>query len=217
MPLPFTPEQFLEVFAAYNRAVWPAQLVAYLLGAVILVALLRPFGHSYRVISTGLALMWLWTGVAYHAGSFARINPAAMSFAALFVVQGLLFAHTALRRRDLRFVAACGPRTWAGWALIAYSALLYPLIGVADRGYPAMPTFGITPCPVTLFTFGLLLMARGPVPRRLLLIPLLWALIGGSASILLAVPQDWPLLLSAVLVVPWLWQHPSAAVAASSD
>jgi len=25
---PFTPEQFQEVFAAYNRAVWPAQLVA---------------------------------------------------------------------------------------------------------------------------------------------------------------------------------------------
>jgi hypothetical protein len=32
----------------------------------------------------------------------------------------------------------------------------------------------------------------------------------------LAVPQDWPLLLSAVLVVPWLWRHPSAAVVASS-
>jgi hypothetical protein len=216
MLLPFTPDQFLEVFAAYNRAVWPAQLVAYLLGLAMVVALLRPSGQSHRVIGVGLGLMWLWTGVVYHASFFARINPAAMAFAALFVVQGLLFAHAALTRSDLHFLAGRGPRTWVGWALIVYSALLYPLIGVAGHGYPAMPMFGITPCPVTLFTFGVLLVAQGPVPRRLLIIPFLWALVGGSAAFLLAVPQDWPLLLSGALVVPWLWRRPSAAIAAST-
>lgn len=214
--LPFTREQFLGVFADYNNAVWPAQLVAYLLGLAMLVALRRPSLQSDRVIGAGLGLMWLWTGVAYHAGFFARINPAAPALAALFVVQGLLFVHAALLRRDLRFVAGRGPHTWVGWALIVYAALLYPLLGAAAHGYPAMPTFGITPCPVTLFTFGTLLVAQGPVPRRLLVIPWLWALIGGSAAFLLSVPQDWPLLLSAVLVVPWLWRHPPAAVAASS-
>jgi hypothetical protein len=69
---------------------------------------------------------------------------------------------------------------------------------------------------VTLFTFGVLLVAQGPVPRLLLIIPLLWALVGGSAAFLLAVPQDWPLLLSAALVVPWLWRRPSAAIAAAT-
>jgi Family of unknown function (DUF6064) len=214
--LPFTREQFFGVFADYNDAVWPAQLVAYLLGLAMLVALRRPSLQSDRVIGAGLGLMWLWTGVAYHAGFFARINPAAMAFAALFVVQGLLFLHATLLRRDLGFVAGRGPRPWAGWALIVYAALVYPLIGAAAHGYPAMPTFGITPCPVTLFTFGTLLVAQGPVPRRLLVIPWLWALIGGSAAFLLWVPQDWPLLLSAVLLVPWLWRHPPAAVATSS-
>ncbi len=214
--LPFTCEQFLGVFAAYNNAVWPAQFVAYLVGLAMLVALRRPSLQSDRVIGAGLGLMWLWTGVAYHAGFFARINPAAIAFAALFIVQGLLFLHAALLRRDLCFVAGRGPRTWVGWALIAYAALLYPLLGAAAHGYPAMPTFGITPCPVTLFTFGTLLVAQGPVPRRLLVIPWFWALIGGSAAFLLSVPQDWPLLLSAVLLVPWLWRHPPGAVATSS-
>jgi hypothetical protein len=217
MPLPFTQDQFLEVFTAYNRAVWPAQIVAYLLGLAMVLVLRQPSRRPDGVVGVGLAVMWLWTGVAYHATFFARINPAAVAFAALFVVQGLLFAHAALLRSDLRFGAAArGPCAAVGWALIVYSALVYPLIGIASHGYPAMPMFGITPCPVTLFSLGLLPLAQGPVPRRLLVIPLLWALIGGSAAVLLAVPQDWPLLLGGVLVVPWLWRRAPAALAASA-
>jgi hypothetical protein len=209
MLLPFTQDQFLAVFAAYNLAVWPAQLVAYVLGLGMVLALLRPTRQGNRIVGAGLALMWVWTGVAYHALFFAPINKAAHAFAALFVVQGLLFAHAALLRSDLYFSRGNGLRSWLGWALIVYAALIYPLIGVAVHGYPAMPMFGITPCPVTLFSFGVLLLAQQPVPRRLLVIPFVWALVGGSAAFLLAVPQDWPLLASGLLVVPWLWRHPA--------
>jgi hypothetical protein len=211
MLLPFTPDQFLAVFVAYNLAMWPAQLVAYLLGLGMVLALLRPTRWTHRLVGAGLALMWVWTGVAYHALFFAPINGAAHAFAALFVVQGLLFAHAALLRSDLCFCRGHGLRAWLGWALIVYSALIYPSIGATGHGYPAMPMFGITPCPVTLFSFGLLLLAQPPVPRRLLGIPFLWALVGGSAAFLLAVPQDWPLLASGLLVVPWLWRQPAVA------
>jgi hypothetical protein len=209
MLLPFTQDQFLAVFAAYNLAVWPAQLVAYLLGLGMVLALLRPTRQSNRMVSAGLALMWVWTGLAYHAQFFAPINKAAQAFAALFVAQGLMFAHAALLRSDLCFSQGYGLRAWLGWALIVYATLVYPLIGVAGHGYPAMPMFGITPCPVTLFSFGVLLLAQPPVPRRLLVIPFVWALVGGSAAFLLAVPQDWPLLVSGLLVVPWLWWNPA--------
>lgn len=211
MLLPFTPDQFLAVFSAYNLAVWPAQLIAYLLGLGMVLVLLRPKRQSPRTVGVGLGLMWVWTGIAYHAMFFVQINQAANAFATVFVVQGLLFVHAALVRSDLRFSWENGPRAWLGWALIVYSALIYPLIGVVGHGYPALPMFGITPCPVTLFSFGVLLLAQGPVPRRLLVIPLLWALVGGSAAFLLAVPQDWPLLVSGLLVVPWLWRHPADA------
>ena len=40
--LPFTHEAFIAVFRVYNVAIWPAQVVAYLLGATILLLLLRP-------------------------------------------------------------------------------------------------------------------------------------------------------------------------------
>jgi hypothetical protein len=211
MLLPFTPDQFLAVFGAYNLAVWPAQLVAYLLGLGMVLTLVRTTRWTHRIVGAGLGLMWVWTGVAYHAEFFAPINKAANAFAALFVVQGLLFAHAALLQADLRFYRGHGLRSWLGWALVVYAAFVYPLIGVVGHGYPAMPMFGITPCPVTLFSFGVLLLAQPPVPRRLLVIPLVWALVGGSAAFLLAVPQDWPLLFSGLLVVPWLWRHPANA------
>jgi hypothetical protein len=199
--LPFTREQFVEVFARYNEAVWPAQWVAYVLGLAVVVAWLRPSRHRDRVVAGGLAAMWLWTGVAYHGLFFAAINRLAPVFAALFVLQGLLFAHAAARGR-LRFDPAPGPAAWPGWALAAYAALLYPLIGVlAGHGYPRLPMFGITPCPVTLFTFGVLWLAAPPWPRTLLVIPLSWSLVGGSAAFLLAVPQDWPLLASSLVGV----------------
>jgi Family of unknown function (DUF6064) len=216
MLLPFTPDQFLAVFAAYNLAVWPAQLVACLLGLGMVLALLRPTRWTQRIVGAGLGLMWVWTGVAYHALFFAPINKAAHAFAALFVVQGLLFAHAALLRSELRFTRGHGLRAWLGWALIAYSALIYPLIGAAGHGYPAMPMFGVTPCPVTLFSLGVLLLAHQPVPRRLLPIPLVWALVGGSAAFLLAVPQDWLLIASGLLIVPWLWRRTSVPFRATS-
>ena len=65
-----------------------------------------------------------------------------------------------------------------------------------------MPMFGITPCPVTIFTFGLFLLASSAVPRSLMVIPVVWSLIGGSAALLLHVPQDWFLLFSGIAIVP---------------
>lgn len=86
--------------------------------------------------------------------------------------------------------------------LLAYAAVPYPLLGQwSGHVYPAQPTFGITPCPVTLFTFGALLLTSAPVPRWLLIIPLAWSLVGGSAAFMLGVPQDWPLLFSGLTIL----------------
>lgn len=64
--------------------------------------------------------------------------------------------------------------------------------------------FGVSPCPVTIFTFGLLLMTTGRFSYWLLVIPFIWSVIGGSAAILLDVRQDWLLLVSGFIAVPIL-------------
>lgn len=201
--LPFTPEQFLTVFVNYNNAIWPIQIAAYLLGGISIALLFRKAPGSDRIIASILAVIWLWTGVGYHGLFFSAINKAADLFAGLFVVQGCCFIYAGVYRYQLRFGLQPGLATWVGAVFVAYAAIVYPLIGVAiGHRYPEMPMFGVTPCPVTIFTFGMLLLTMRPVPRWLLVIPVLWSLIGGSAAILLNVPQDWLLLLSGCIAVP---------------
>jgi hypothetical protein len=189
------------VFAQYNQAIWPAQVVAYALGLAAAAMLMRQGRIADLAIAGVLAAMWLWTGIAYHGLFFARINAAAYGFAVLFAAQGILLAVAALRGQ-LRFGRSGPMRGALGTAFIAYAAILYPLLGIASgHAYPAAPVFGVTPCPVTIFTFGMLLFARGPLVWWIAAIPLLWSLIGGSAAFLLNVPQDWLLLASGVLTI----------------
>lgn len=203
--LPFTREQFLAIFVAYNEAVWPVQVLAYLLGLLMIVLVIRPSAGRSRVIAAGLAAMWLWTGVAYHGMSFSAISNGAWGFATLFVAQSLFLIEAGVIRGHLAFGRADGWKAWMGWVLIGYASVGYPLLGrIIGHSYPAMPMFGITPCPVTLFTFGLFLLTSEPIPTRLLVIPVLWSLIGGSAAFLLAMPQDWPLLVSGIAALALL-------------
>ena len=96
--LPFTREQFLAVFVTYNEAVWPAQVLAYLLGLLMVGFILWPSEQRSRVVAAGLAATWLWTGVAYHGMHFSAISNGAWGFAALFVIQGLMFIEAGVLR-----------------------------------------------------------------------------------------------------------------------
>ena len=91
MNLPFTSEQFFQLFASYNQAIWPAQLIAYLSGFCAVWQAIKPRSSPSRVIPIALSAFWIWTGLIYHAGYFSAINRAAYFFALLFVLQGGLF------------------------------------------------------------------------------------------------------------------------------
>lgn len=200
--LPFAPNEFIALFGAYNDAVWPVQIIGHLLGIVMAGLVVRPSRLGSRIIGVGLALMWTWTGIAYHWLFFSPLNEAALLFGALFVLQGAGLFHAAALRGHLEFGTSRRPTAWLGWALVIYAAVLYPLLGMwTGHRYPEIPMFGITPCPVAIFTYGLLLLTTAPVSRWLLVIPLFWSLVGGSAAILLGITQDWLLLISAIAVL----------------
>ncbi|MDP3690421.1 DUF6064 family protein [Bradyrhizobium sp.] len=203
--LPFTSEQFRSVFVDYNNSIWPAQIAAYLLGGIAVALLYRKTPHGDRIIAGILAMMWLWTGVGYHALWFSSINKAAYAFAVLFILHGCYLLYAGVYRGLIGFGLRPGLPAVIGGAFVVYAAIFYPMIGVAaGHAYPAMPMFGVTPCPVVILTFGLLLLTVRPVPRWLLVVPFIWSLIGGSAAILLQVPQDWLLLVSGAITVPLL-------------
>ena len=200
--LPFSEDVFFRLFEQYNASIWPAQVVAYALGVALLVLALRPRRGGDRVIAVGLAVFWLWTGIAYHMLFFATINWAAWGFGALFALQGVAFVWRGALRGELRFRFTATPHGWVGLALAVFAMAGYPLAGwLAGHAWPRTAVFGVAPCPTTIFTLGLLLLAEPRVPLRLLAIPVLWAVIGGTAALLLAVPEDAALPLAAVLAL----------------
>jgi Family of unknown function (DUF6064) len=201
MSLPFSTDAFFEVFARYNAAVWPVVVALWVAAAGALGAVVRaPGARSSRVASAVLAALWLWGGLVYHATYFTSINPAAWGFAALFAGESGLLAWYGLRQRRLAFGTATGAARRLGIGLACY-ALAYPALNVlAGHAYPASPTFGV-PCPTGIFTAGLLLTTANRPPIPVVVVPVLWALIGGSAAVVLGVATDYVLLACSVLLV----------------
>lgn len=194
--LSFSPEAFVALFETYNRAVWPAPVVAYALGLAALFLAWRPVPGGSRWIAAILALMWAWNGIAYHLIHFTEINFVAPVFAAAFVLQAVLFGWAAAKG-GLAFRFRPDPAGWTGMGLALFAMAGYPLLATfAGHGWPKTAMFGIAPCPTTVFTLGLLLLAEGRASWSLLAIPLLWTLVGGSAAWLLGMPEDISLLVA---------------------
>jgi len=203
MELPFTTEQFLEVFGQYNNEVFPIQFLFIGLGLGVVALGLWPKKDAGRAISAILALLWLWMGIVYHWGFFSDINKAAFVFGAAFVAQGALFISKGVLINKLTFSHRPTPAVWVGSAMMLYALVIYPLLGYAlGRGYPVSPTFGL-PCPTTIFTFGILLWLDKKPPIYLLFIPFLWSIIGFMAAIKLGIREDIGLAVSAVITA-WL-------------
>jgi Family of unknown function (DUF6064) len=188
MTLPFTPGEFFDVFSAYNRALWPFAVALWIYALAVVVRFARRQA-SGRSIALLLSIEWAWTAVAYHAAFFSPINPAAWLFAVLFLVESGLIAWFGIVHSRMQFSTGSSPRGALAWIVIVY-ALAYPLLARAGgHAFPALPTFGV-PCPTTILTIGFLFASDARLPRVVAAIPLLWALIAGSAALTLGVAPD---------------------------
>lgn len=208
--MPFTAEQFFEVFRRYNVAVWPMQWVLYAAAlSAVWIAFRMP--RKSRLLGGLLAALWLWMAVAYHWVFFSAINPAATVFGVLFAAEAVLLLVWTRRERDLVIRARATVEGVVGGMFVLYALVAYPLLALAlGHRYPAAPTFGL-PCPTTIFTFGVLLWVEKPVPRRLLVVPAAWSLLGFSAVRPFGVIEDTGLLVAGIVaVVLLLRRHRSA-------
>ena len=209
MQLPFTGEQFFDLFAAFNGALWPALVALWTTSVVASVLLFSSRRPPDRCISAVLAAHWIWSALAYHVAFFTRINPAAWVFAALFLLQAALFLWLGVVQGRLLF--APWRNAWASvaWVLIAYS-LVYPGINAVQHfSVSRIPAFGV-PCPTTIFTAGMLMLAT-PRSWRLSIIPVMWSVIGGSAANLLAVRADYALPIAGIALAVFSLQRQSDA------
>ncbi len=197
--IPFTVDQFLDVFSAYNRTVWPAQLVLYTLGLSAVLLHVKPFANSERIINFILSSLWLWMAIVYHAWFFSAINPAALLFAAMFIVQAGIFFWEGVSGPRLPSKFRSGTWNLIGLVLVAYALVGYQLLGTwIGHQYPAAPTFGV-PCPTVIFTFGLIVASSARIPSYVLAIPLVWSAIGLWAALSLGMLEDLGLLVAGLV------------------
>ena len=197
MNLPFTHDQFLDVFAVYNGVFWPLVAALWLATVAALVALgMHRLGP--RWVAALLGVHWALSA-GYHLVYFVTINPAARLFGAVFLVQSALFFWLVFTGAGLEVTWGRRPHQVLSVAFCVY-AMLYPLAVLATGlEWPRMPAFGV-PCPTTLLTVGLLL---GLAPKRLWglsVIPVLWCLVAGTAAFQLGIRPDLALYAGAVLL-----------------
>jgi hypothetical protein len=207
MQLPFTNEEFFDLFAAYNLELWPALVALWTTSVVVSVLLLSSRQPGNRWISALLMAHWTWSALAYHVAFFTSINPAAWVFAAVFLVQAALFFWWGILQGRLSFAPWSNEWAPVAWILIAYS-LVYPGINAVQHlSVSRIPTFGV-PCPTTIFTAGMLMLAA-PRSWRLSIVPVIWSLIGGSAAFLLGVRADYGLPIAGIALAIFSTQRSS--------
>lgn len=178
----FSPRTYYRLFELHNRDVWPTQIATLAAGFGVLFLVVRNAAWRGRIVSTLLAMCWLWVAWAFHFQRYAGINWAATWFAAGFAVEALLLLWIGSVRGKLEpIVAGIGSRRRiAGIGLLLFALVVQPLIApVSGRSWMQMEMFGIAPDPTVVATLGVLLPMRGP--RWLLFpVPLAWCAISGA-------------------------------------
>ena len=194
MKPPFTEEQFLNIFKNYNLAVFPMQIIFYLMAFWIVFLLINPKPKSDKIITIFLSFFWLWMGIVYHINFFTSINKFAYVFGGFFIIQGFLFFIFGVFQNKFSFVFQKDKYGIIGIIFIAFSLIIYPILElVFGHIYPISPTFGL-PCPTTIFTFGVLLLNQKKCPILILIIPFIWTIIGLMAVFQFGMLEDFSLI-----------------------
>jgi hypothetical protein len=211
-----TGDQLLEVFSDYNQKIWPMQIVAYLLGFSTVILAVRKTAHSSRAIPAILAFFWFWVALLFWLPSLLQGFLPALIFTLIFLIQGLLFL-VYTRKPKLSFAMHKDIYNLAGLTFILYALVGYPIVGtIIGHGYPRMPPFGLTPCPLVTFTFGMLLLAEHRVPKALLIIPFFYAL-SGFLWVSIGILEDIGMIASGLLGVGLIWVRDSKSSSSGKE
>ena len=199
MKTPITTDQFFSVFEKYNHAIFPVQIILFLLSILALIAIGSKIKQKDKFVAGILGVLWLWIGIVYHWAFFSHINILALGYGVVFILQGLFLVWEGILLYNLKFVFRMTVQAFLGYFFILYSLIIYPVVGyLIEPNLSRTISVGL-PSPTIILTFGFLLLCDKKFSKYLLIIPSLWAVIGISAVIKLGVYQDSMLLIAAII------------------
>lgn len=184
-------DSFFAMWSQYNDSVWPMQIVTYVLGVLSIAMLVKRWKFSNKIIVGTLSVLWLWSGVVTFIIAFGDLSTQYYVWGALWIVQSLIFFYMGFVKPGLKFGFSGKWYNYLGLLFIIYALIAYPLIGsISGHPYPGSPIFGVAPCPVCIFTFGMFLFSTEKVPLYVIAIPFLWSLTGIYAVMVMKVYAD---------------------------
>jgi hypothetical protein len=194
----FSIEGFLPILEKYNLAIWPLQIVAYILGACALFFAFKATRYSSKIILAIFSFFWLFTGIVFCLLYWAPFHRSGYIFGICCVLQGLLFLY-GLIRSDLSIKPRDKTCTLVGTIFILYAAIGYQIFGYfLGHIYPKFFPVGLVPCPTTIFTFGIFLIIYKRIPIIYLIIPMIISL-AGIVAISKGIYEDIGLFIAGVL------------------
>lgn len=208
MIVKFSFDEFMAMLADYNKAIWPLQIVVYLVTIAILIMMLLQARLSGKILAAWLGILWIWVGIAFNLIFFSRLTQLGIVFGVFFILQGVIFLYGGFVRNDMEFRLNTRWEAITGLIIMLYALIGYPALEYAwGRGYPELLPFGLAPCPLTVFTLGILLLSHKKIPGYLILIPVIYSF-GGIIPVSLGITEDIGLIISGLLVlIIWLLQR----------
>lgn len=169
-------ETWWNQIGAYNDAIFPMQIIT--MGvAVILTYFLfaNPSPKTNNLMKVYLSFTCAWNGIIFFL-IFGKELPGTVLGAPLFILVAILLAWDIFTNKTQFSL----PETsWQKYltGLLVLCAFFYPVIGFAlGHYYPRTCTFGVMPCPTTVFALALLVAALPKVDKKVYLLLLVWAL-----------------------------------------
>ncbi len=199
MKTPITTEQFFSVFEKYNHAIFPVQIILFLLCILAFIAIGTKIRHKDTFVTVILGVLWLWMGIGYHFAFLSGISNVAYGFGLLFILQGLFLLWEGALLYNLKFELKNSIQSYFGYFFILYGLIIYPVAGyLTEPDLSRTLSIGL-PGPTLILTFGFLLLCDKKFSKYLLIIPSLWAAIGFIAAIKLGIYQDSVMLIAAII------------------
>ncbi|MHA2164088.1 MAG: DUF6064 family protein [Candidatus Thorarchaeota archaeon] len=212
-------EEFFDLFGSYNEMYLIVIILTYVLAFVAMLMAFRKSDYSNRVISLTLTFLWLWIGIVFGFLVFGPV-PAVMAgieipgawylFGGIFVIHGIILLYFGVIKDAVSFTWKPDTQHYIGLLLILYGLVLYPLVGIlTGRVFPEYPVFGIAPCPVTLFTIGLLLWSDVKPSLAFFAIPIFWGFMGIAPVLFYEVFADIGTVLAAIIALYYYVKWPA--------
>ncbi|MCX6247263.1 MAG: DUF6064 family protein [Bacteroidetes bacterium] len=199
MKTPISTDPFFSVFEKYNHAIFPVQIILFLLSLLAFIAIGSKIKQKDKFVAGILGIIWIWTGIVYHWVFFSHINILALGYGVVFILQGLFLVWEGVILYNLKFVFRMTVQALLGYFFILYGLIFYPVVGyLIEPNLSGTMSIGL-PGPTIILTFGFLLLCDKKFSKYLLIIPSLWAVIGISAIIKLGFYQDTMMLIAAII------------------